>query len=89
MSTIALAHAEWERVALTICRGLWNQLQRNARGLISALSASVHVSGDSRSATSRGRMPYEPGAHSATCTIGPDDFAPITFPNGLPNLGAP
>ena len=30
-------------------------------------------------------MPYEPGAHGTTCTIGPESFAPISFYNQLPD----
>lgn len=78
--------AEWERVALVLCRGIWDRWATRA-GLISALSTSVHVNGDGRSAAERGVMPYEPGAHGATCTIGPDNFAPIAIENRLPNYG--
>ena len=78
--------SEWERVALTLCRNVWSEWNH----LIAAVSVSVHVNGDGRSAGARGEMPYEPGAHGATCTIAPPPnvFEPITYKNTLPNLGA-
>ena len=75
--------AEWERVNLAICRAIWKEYP----GQLEALSTSLHVNGDGRSAYERGAMPYEPGAHGTTCTIGDDQFAPISFYNRLPNLG--
>ena len=79
--------SEWERVNLALCRGIWSRYT----SLIAMLSTSVHVNGDGRSAAERGEMPYEPGAHSSTCTIGPrdgrSDFAPLAVRNELPNLG--
>ena len=74
--------AEWERVNLAICRAIWAKYEN-----IAALSTALHVNGDGRSAAQRGGMPYEPGAHGTTCTMGPDNFAPIAFANELPNLG--
>eukprot|EP00930_Biecheleria_cincta_P102023 TRINITY_DN93693_c0_g1_i1.p1 TRINITY_DN93693_c0_g1~~TRINITY_DN93693_c0_g1_i1.p1 ORF type:complete len:221 (-),score=12.43 TRINITY_DN93693_c0_g1_i1:54-683(-) len=78
--------SEWERVALTLCRNIWSEWNY----LIAAVSVSVHVNGDGRSAAARGVMPYEPGAHGATCTIAPPPtaFEPISFKNALPSLGA-
>ena len=75
--------SEWERVNLAICRAIWAKYEVG----ILALSTSVHVNGDGRSAEERGKMPYEPGAHGSTCTIGPDVFQPLTERNLLPNLG--
>jgi len=78
-------NAEWERVNLALCRAIWAQYSYG----IQALSTSLHVNGDGRSAAERkgGLMPYEPGAHGSTCTLGPDTFPPIAFVNELPNLG--
>ena len=73
--------AEWERVNLKICRGLWGIYPN-----IGALSTSLQVNGDGRPASQRGPMPYEPGAHGTTCTIGADaTFAPVEFYNRLPD----
>ena len=73
--------AEWERVTLALCRGIFDGFP------IVAVSTLVQVNGDGRDAAERGPAPYEPGAHSATCTIGPSDFLPIDRFNYLPNLG--
>ena len=72
---------EWERVALNICRGIWADWKH----IIQAVSVAVHVNGDGRSEAELHGMPYEPGAHGATCTIGP--MPPIALPNRLYNLG--
>ena len=64
------------------CRAIWAKYDN-----LDALSTSLHVNGDGRSAAIRGEMPYEPGAHGTTCTLGQADFAPISFANSLPNLG--
>jgi len=90
--TVALPmEAEWERVNLAICRALWGQTNPRRYPNIVALSTAFHVNGDGRSAAERGIMPYEPGAHGSTCTIGPDGiaagFEPVHFYNRLPNLG--
>ena len=70
--------SEWERVALALCRGIYDSFE------VAGVSTLVQVNGDGRNAS----LPfYEPGAHSATCTIGPPDFAPIDYYNRLPNLG--
>ena len=74
--------AEWERVTLALCRGIFD-----GGFPIIAVSTLVQVNGDGRDAAERGPAPYEPGAHSATCTIGPSDFLPIDRFNYLPNLG--
>ena len=83
--------AEWERVNLAICRALWGQTIPRRHPNIVALSTSFHVNGDGRSAAERGIMPYEPGAHGSTCTIGPEGmaagFESVHFYNRLPNLG--
>ena len=71
-----------ERVTLTLCRSIYDQFD------VAAVSTLGQVNGDGRNATERDGAPYEPGAHSATCTIGPSDFAPIDRYNYLPNLGA-
>eukprot|EP00966_Prymnesium_polylepis_P205756 4767820-Prymnesium_polylepis.1 len=73
--------AEWERVTLALCRSIYDEFD------VAAVSTLVQVNGDGRNATERGGAPYEPGAHSATCTIGPPDFAPIDRYNHLPNFG--
>ena len=82
--------AEWERVNLAICRALWGTYPRKYPNIV-ALSTNFHVNGDGRSAAQRGIMPYEPGAHGTTCTIGPEGmisgFEPVHFYNRLPNLG--
>jgi hypothetical protein len=75
--------AEWERVNLALCRQIWAQYSAS----LVALSTSLHVNGDGRSAAARGIMPYEPGQHGSTCTMGPESFSPIAFKNALPNLG--
>ena len=75
--------AEWERVNLAICEGIWG----NWSTLLSALSTAVHVNGDGRSAAERGPQPYEPGAHGSVCTIG-TGIQPVELPNHLPNYGA-
>ena len=75
--------AEWERVTLALCRGIFD-----GGFPIIAVSTLVQVNGDGRDAAERGPAPYEPGAHSATCTIGPSDFLPIDRFNYLPNLGS-
>ena len=69
--------AEWERVNVHLCRAIWNAYP------LAAISVSLHVNGDGRP----GAVPYEPGAHGATCTIGPNNYPPIDFYNRLPNLG--
>ena len=69
--------AEWERVNVHLCRAIWNAYP------LAAISVSLHVNGDGR----HGAVPYEPGAHGATCTIGPNNYPPIDFYNRLPNLG--
>lgn len=74
---------EWERVNLAICRYIFNRW----KSLIVGVSTAIHVNGDGRSAAERGTMPYEPGAHGSTCTIGPPDFSPVEFYNRLPNYG--
>ena len=74
--------AEWERLALYLCQ----QIYKGWRPTITAVSVAVHVNGDGRSDEERGIMPFEPGAHGATCTIG--DMPPIAVPNRLYNLGS-
>lgn len=75
--------AEWERVNLAMCRTLWGVYPN-----VVALSTALHVNGDGRNASARGDMPYEPGAHGTTCTIGGDaGWTPIQYFNRLPNLG--
>ena len=68
--------AEWERVALFICRHL------KATYIISAVSVLVQVNGDGRDWVKA----YEPSAHGATCTIGPPEFAPLVRANPLPDF---
>ena len=68
--------AEWERVALLICRHLYDHYT------VAAVSVLVQVNGDGRSWVEA----YEPGAHGSTCTIGPSDFLPIERPNTLPSF---
>jgi hypothetical protein len=75
--------SEWERVNLAICRGLWALPYPE----IIALTSSLHVNGDGRSAAERRGAPYEPGAHGSTCTIGPNSYEPIDFYNRAGNLG--
>ena len=76
--------AEWERVNLAICRNLYAKYPN-----VVALSTAFHVNGDGRPADERGSMPWEPGAHGSTCTIGPTGlhYEPIHYLNHLPNLG--
>mmetsp|Transcript_8187 Transcript_8187/g.21413 ORF Transcript_8187/g.21413 Transcript_8187/m.21413 type:complete len:205 (-) Transcript_8187:276-890(-) len=74
-------NAEWERLVLFLCREIWQSNQP----IIAGVSVALHVNGDGRSDVERGIMPYEPGAHGATCTIG--DIPPISTPNRLFNLG--
>ena len=70
--------SEWERVALAMCRGIHDNFA------VAGVSTLIQVNGDGRNSS----LPfYEPGAHSATCTIGPPDFKPVDFYNYLPNLG--
>lgn len=68
---------------MAICKGIWGKWPT-----IAALSTSVQVNGDGRTAAQRHGAPFEPGAHGSTCTLGPDDFAPIAFYNYLGNRGA-
>ena len=68
--------AEWERVALYLCRGLWSSYS------LAALSVLLQVNGDGRSWVEA----YEPGAHGATCTIGPPGFEPEARFNFLPDF---
>ena len=68
--------AEWERVALFMCRHLYSTY------LIDAVSVLVQVNGDGRSWVEA----YEPGAHGSTCTIGPKNFQPIELWNPQPDF---
>ena len=68
--------AEWERVALFMCRHLYSSY------LIAAVSVLVQVNGDGRTWVEA----YEPGAHGSTCTIGPPNFQPIELWNPQPDF---
>ena len=68
--------AEWERVALHICRHLYSTY------VVSAVSVLVQVNGDGRDWVEA----YEPSAHGATCTIGPPEFPPLVRANPLPDF---